>query len=83
MFEAEVIKGFTWRKRQDHLFRSGKIITDLTEDDVKYLKENGVIAHVRKMGGKPENAEIVVETAEIKAEEKAVKKVTKKRATNK
>lgn len=80
MFEADVVKGFTWAKRQDHLFRAGKVIKDLTEEDVKYLSENGVIANVRELGKKPEKAEVVVETAEIKPKaEKAVKKTTKKK----
>lgn len=80
MFEADVVKGFTWAKRQDHLYRAGKVVKDLTEEDVKYLKENGVIANVREMGGVPKNAEVIVETAEVKPKaEKAVKKTTKKK----
>lgn len=85
MYEADVVRSFTWAKRNDHNFRAGKVISDLEKEDVEYLEKNGVIANVREQGKVPEKAEVVVETEEIKAKpEKAVKKTTKKKnATNK
>lgn len=80
MYEADIVRSFTYSKRHDHKFRAGKVIDNLTEDEVKYLKDNAVIDNVREMGAVPEKAEVIVETAEIKPKaEKAVKKVTKKK----
>lgn len=84
MFKAEVIKSFTYGKRHDHLFRKGSTITDLEKEDVEYLKANGVIDKVTEIKAdkreKPLEAEVVIETAEIKAKpEKAVRKTTKKK----
>lgn len=92
MFEAKVIRSFTWHKRQDKNFKKGRMITDLTKEDVAYLEANGVIAEIVEVGKeeKPvkdkatkaieKKVEEIVETAEIKPKaEKAVKKTTKKK----
>ena len=80
MYEADVVRSFSYSKRHDHIFRTGKVIDNLTEDEVKYLRDNGVIDNVREMGVIPEQAEVIVETAEVKPKaEKAVKKTIKKK----
>lgn len=74
MFKADVIKSFTWNKRHDKLFRLGKEIENLTQEDVDYLKANKVIDNIRPM----------VESAVIEPKvEKAVKTVKPTKKANK
>lgn len=47
MFEAKVVRNFTWGKRGDKLFKRKDIIKDLTKEDVDYLSKNGVIAEIK------------------------------------
>lgn len=80
MFEARVIKNFTWSKRGDKLFTKGKKpITDLTKEDVDYLLKAGVITDVKEVGKKVEEVKEEVEKAVEKPKaEKAVKPRKKK-----
>lgn len=80
MFEARVIKNFTWSKRGDKLFKRGKKpITDLTKEDVDYLLNAKVITDVKEVGKKIEEVKEEVEKAVEKPKaEKAVKPRKKK-----
>ena len=73
MFEAIVVRGFTWSKRNDKLFKKGKKITDLTKEDVAYLQGAGVIDQVKSM-----EVEKAVLNDKVEKVEKAVKVTTKK-----
>lgn len=76
MFEARVIRSFTWSKRGDKLFKRKTIISDLTEEEKNYLLEHNVISDVKKITDKEVKVEKAVEKAKV---EKAVKKTTKKK----
>ena len=81
MFEANVIRSFTWSKRHDEKFRKGHKIYDLSKEDVEYLQSNGVIDQVVPMDQK-EIEKALVE-AKVEKVEKAVKVTTKKKTTKK
>lgn len=85
MFEARVIKNFTWSKRGDKLFKRGKKpITDLTKEDVDYLLNAGVITDVKEIGKKVEDkVEEVKEEVEKAVEKPKAEKAVKPRKTNK
>lgn len=72
MFEARVVRNFTYSKRGDKLYKRRERIADLTEEEKDYLEAHGVIDDVKEIK-KP--AEKPVEKAVQKAEvvEKAVK----------
>ena len=72
MFEARVIRNFTYSKRGDRLYKRRETITDLTEEEKDYLLAHGVIDNVKKINIPKEKP---VERAVVKAEktEKAVK----------
>lgn len=78
MYKAPVKRDFTFEKFKSHgVFKKGTTITNLTEEDVDYLKKAGVIGNAVEIV--EEAVELVrVEEAE-KTVEKAVKKKTKKK----
>ena len=85
MFEARVIKNFTWNKRGDKLFKRKEEIKDLTEEEKDYLLEHGVIADVKEVSKKEEikivdKEEVIEHAVKAPKAEKAIKtkKVAKK-----
>ena len=85
MFEAKVIKNFTWNKRGDKLFKRKDVLNDLTEQEKDYLLQHGVIADVKEVGKKEEikivdKEEVIEHAVKAPKAEKAVKtkKVAKK-----
>lgn len=85
MFEAKVIKNFTWNKRGDKLFKKKDVLNDLTEQEKDYLLQHGVIADVKEVGKKEEikivdKEEVIEHAVKAPKAEKAVKtkKVAKK-----
>lgn len=84
MFEARVIRNFTWSKRGDKLFKRKDILKDLTKEDVNYLFEHGVITDIKKVDSIVENKVEKVEEEVEKAVEKAkAEKAVKPRKTSK
>lgn len=85
MFEAKVIKNFTWNKRGDKLFKRKDVLNDLTEQEKDYLLQHGVIGDVKEVGKKEEikivdKEEVIEHAVKAPKAEKAVKtkKVAKK-----
>lgn len=85
MFEAKVIKNFTWSKRGDKLFKRKDVLNDLTEQEKDYLLQHGVIDDVKEVGKKEEikivdKEEVIEHAVKAPKAEKAVKtkKVAKK-----
>lgn len=80
MYEARVIRDFTFEKFKEHgIFRKGEIIKDLTKADVDYLSGNNsdhavAIDNVR---------EIVEEAVKSEEVETATKKTTTRKTTSK
>ena len=85
MFEAKVIKNFTWNKRGDKLFKRKDVLNDLTEQEKDYLLQHGVIADVKEVSKKEEikivdKEEVIEHAVKAPKAEKAIKtkKVAKK-----
>lgn len=80
MYEARVIRDFTFKKFKEHgVFKKGEIIKDLTKADIDFLSGNN-----RYHGTFIDNVREIVEEA-VKSEEveTATKKTTTRKTTSK
>ena len=80
MYEAKVIRDFTFEKFKEHgVFHIGEIIKDLTKADVDYLSGNNQ-DHVVAIDYAREIVEEAVKSEEV---ETATKKTTTRKTTSK
>lgn len=80
MYEARVIRDFTFEKFKEHgVFRKGETIKNLTKADVDYLSGNNK-DHAVAIGNVREIVEEAVKSEEV---ETATKKTTNRKTTSK